>query len=209
MTSSSGIDGAYLARMMAPQLWFLGYVLNTVSDVSGMILMYWFGKLRQERKGSKRHRLALALLPAEVIAIAYSWFFSWLQLRMVLRPIEGADAQWVAPIAAGFIPLLLAFIGWAQALREGRFQEPVAETAASETPAITTAPPLTAIAEDVQLRIATMQDWRAIIADRQEGDVQVGVDGVKILLMRAGLAAPSERTLYNWARMTRNDKGGV
>jgi len=129
MLASSGIDGAYLAKMMEPQLWPLGYVLNTVSDVSGMILIYWFGRLRQDRKGSKRYRLALALLPAEVVAIAYSWFFSWLQLRMVLKPVEGVDAQWIAPIAAGFIPLLLAFIGWGQALREGRFEETLAAKA--------------------------------------------------------------------------------
>jgi len=126
MGSSSGIDGAYMSRMMEPGLWPLGYVLNTVSDVSGMILMYWFGRLRQERKGSKRYRLSLALLPAEAIAIAYSWLFSWRQLLMILPAVEGQDAKWVAPIAAGFIPLLLAFIGLGQALREGRFDGPVA-----------------------------------------------------------------------------------
>jgi len=123
MLASSGIDGAYMSTMMDPRLWFLGYVLNTVSDISGMVLMYWFGRLRQERRGSTRYRLALVLLPAEIIAILYSWFFSWLQLRTVLQPREGADSLWIAPIAAGFIPLLLAFIGWGQALREGRFEK--------------------------------------------------------------------------------------
>ena len=34
--------------------------------------------------------------------------------------IEGADTQWVAPIAAAFIPMLNAAIGYAQALRVGR-----------------------------------------------------------------------------------------
>jgi len=121
--SSSGVDGAYMARMMEPSLWPLGYVLNTVSDVSGMILMYAFGRLQQSRKGSKQWKLSWVLVGAEVVAIMYSWFFSWLQLRIVLQPIEHADAQWVAPIAAGFIPLLLAFIGWAQALRAGKFEE--------------------------------------------------------------------------------------
>jgi len=72
--------------------------------------------------------------------------------------------------------------------------------------------PAVAIAEEVlpELpRTATMADWRGIIANRQSGDVQVGVDGVKVLLQRAGLAAPSQRTLYNWAKMTRNDKDAI
>ena len=113
MISSSGIDGAYMSKMMEPSLWPLGYVLNTVSDVSGMVLMYAFGRLQQEHKNSKKWKLSKVLLGAEVVAILYSWFFSWLQLRIVLQPTERADAQWIAPIAAGFIPLLLAFIGWA------------------------------------------------------------------------------------------------
>jgi len=131
MLASSGIDGAYLSKMMEPRLWVLGYVLNTMSDISGMIIMYWFGRLRQERKGSKRYRLAIALLPAELVTVAYSWFFSWRQLITVLPTTEGLAAQWVAPIAAGFIPLLLAFIGWGQALKAGRFLEPMAEIVAT------------------------------------------------------------------------------
>jgi len=104
MLASSGIDGAYMSKMMEPALWPLGYVLNTVSDVSGMIIIYWFGRLRQDRKGSKRYRLAIALLPAELIAVGYSWFFSWRQLIIVLPNVEGQEAYWVAPIAAGFTP---------------------------------------------------------------------------------------------------------
>ena len=196
MLASSGIDGAYMARMMEPQLWPLGYVLNTVSDLSGLIIMLWFGRLRQGRKGSKRYRLALALLPAEIIAIAYSWFFSWLQLRMVLRPIEGVDAHWVAPIAAGFIPLLLAFIGWGQALREGRFEEPVAQTAASETPAIATTPPPT----------ATIADWRAILASLNGNERIESAADVQRLLTDHGLASPSPPTARRWAKLAREER---
>jgi len=150
MISSSGIDGAYLVRMMEPRLWMLGYVLNTVSDVAGLTLMYWFGRLRAEPKKSKKHKYALALVPAEVVAVAYSWFFSWLQLRIVLRSIEGVDAQWIAPIAAGFIPLTLTSIGWAQAVRDGRFGERK-ETQPAED-AWEPAPPTPEPAEDTEAR---------------------------------------------------------
>ena len=122
MISSSGIDGAYLAKIMEPRLWVLGYVLNTVSDVSGLIIMYSFGRLQQERKNSKKWRLSWVLLGAEVVAVGFAWFFSWRQLRIVLPAVEGPFAESVAMIAAAFIPLLLAFIGWAQALQAGRFE---------------------------------------------------------------------------------------
>jgi hypothetical protein len=121
MLASSGIDGAYMARWMPGASW-LGYVLNTTADVAGLILMYWFGRLRQFSKNTKRHRMAIVLLPAEVITVAYSWFFSWRQLLLVLPSIEGAVAVWVAPVAAGFIPLLNAFIGYAQALLSGKIE---------------------------------------------------------------------------------------
>lgn len=123
MLSSSGIDGAYMAKMMEPSLWVLGYVMNSVADLAGLIIMYWYGRLQQEGRGSKRWKLSRALLGAEVVAISYSWFFSWRQLIRTLQRVEYQDTIWVAPVAAGFIPLLLAFIGWAQALRAGKFED--------------------------------------------------------------------------------------
>lgn len=116
MLASSGIDGAYMARWMtwAP----LGYVLNTMSDIAGMVLTYWYGRLRQ---GPKTHkRMAMVLIGAEIVAVAYSWYFSYLQLRIVLVSVEGTSADAIAKIAAGFIPLLLAFVGYAQSALEGR-----------------------------------------------------------------------------------------
>jgi len=127
MLASSGMDGAYMAKIMEPSLWPLGYVLNTMSDVSGLVIMYAFGRLQQERKNSKKWKLSRVLLGAELVAVAYSWFFSWRQLLRTLQPMEQANTQWVAPIAAGFIPLLLAFIGWAQALQAGKFDEQKSE----------------------------------------------------------------------------------
>lgn len=125
MLASSGIDGAYLARIMPTEpvnLQWLGYVLNTMSDIGSEILMYWFGRLRLFPKNSKRYRMAVILLPAELLTIAYSWFFSWRQLLLIMPAVEPQAAHWVAPIAAGFIPLLLSAIGYAQALLAGRIE---------------------------------------------------------------------------------------
>jgi hypothetical protein len=132
MLSSSGLDGVYMATWM-PSGWFwLGLVLNTMSDVANLTLMFWFGRLRQSPRGSKRYRLALGLLPSEAIAVLYSWFFSWRQLRAVLPAVEPDAWRWVAPVAAGFIPLLLAFIGYAQSLLAGKLEEEPAQVRVRE-----------------------------------------------------------------------------
>jgi len=110
MLASSGLDGVYISRWMTGAPW-LGFILNTMSDVANLTLMYWYGRFRQSPKGSKRYRLAGAMLPSEIIAALYSWLFSWRQLRAVLPAVEPEHWRWVAPVAAGFIPLLLAFVG--------------------------------------------------------------------------------------------------
>ena len=128
MLASSGLDGAYMARWMG-DVPALGYVLNTMSDVASITLTYWYGRLQFDRSSRKRS-LARALLAAEVVAVSYSWFFSYRQLLLVLPETEGPAAQWIAPVAAGFIPLLLAFAGYAQALLAGRIDEPLYATSA-------------------------------------------------------------------------------
>jgi hypothetical protein len=145
MLASSGIDGAYMARWMTAlpgigSAALLGYVLNTTSDVASMVLSYTFTRLRHDNaKRTKRARMAWALLVAEFIAVVYSWFFGWRQLLTVLPAVEGDNAQWVAPIAAGFIPVLLAAIGWAQALIAEPEEKPTSEaTTKPEPPTLTT-----------------------------------------------------------------------
>ena len=121
MLASSGWDGAFLAKLM-PFAW-MGYLLNTVADFAGLVIIYWYGRLRQCPKSSKKHKLAIGLLPAELLALCYSWCFSWLQLRVVMIPVEGKDTVWIAPIVAAYIPMQLFFIGVAQALLEGRWDQ--------------------------------------------------------------------------------------
>ena len=146
--ASSGIDGAYMTKWMPPTASWLGYVLNTVSDVAGMTLMYWYGRLLQTRRnesgGKRKLELSRVLLGAEVVAVGYSWLFSWRQLLIVMPQVEAEATRWVAPLAAGFIPLLLAFAGYAQSLRAGRIEEKegTEETTHSATAIVERAPAL-------------------------------------------------------------------
>lgn len=116
--ASSGLDGTYMAAWMgkAP---YLGYILNTTSDIATLALSYWYGRLRMDYSSVKRARSSLLLI-ADLVAVGFSWFFSWRQLLRVMPSIEGANTQWVAPIAAAFIPILNAAMGYTQALRVGR-----------------------------------------------------------------------------------------
>jgi hypothetical protein len=133
MLASSGLDGAYMARWQPEQMAWLGYVLNTVADCGGMLLSYWYGRLQMDRSVVKRRR-SRVLLIGEGIAIAYSWFFSWRQLLIVLPAIEGGATAWVAPVTAGFVPLLLAAIGYTQALLAGRIESATAVSTATLVP---------------------------------------------------------------------------
>ena len=123
MLASSGLDGAYMSKWMSHQLWFLGYVLNTMSDITGFVLTYWYGVFQQSKDETKR-QMSKVLLIGEAVGIAYSWAFSWRQLRFVIPAIETnpiTGQQWevevVAFVAAGFIPLTLALVGYAQSLQ--------------------------------------------------------------------------------------------
>lgn len=139
MLASAGIDGAYMARWTIVPV--LGYILNATADICSEVLMYWYGRFQQDRSDRKR-RLSAALLAAEVIAVGYSWLFSWRQLRPIFMLIEPADWRWLAPLAAGFIPLLLSFVGYAQSLLVGRIaQEPLPQRIAVAQPSLELAEP--------------------------------------------------------------------
>lgn len=121
MLASSGIDGAYLAKIMNPSI--LGYVLNTVSDIASMILMYWYGRLTMDRSSTKRGR-ARWLLAVEAILTGFAWLFGWRQLLPLVTEYEGAQAaRWLAPVMAAFTPVALIGIGYAQSLLAGRIEK--------------------------------------------------------------------------------------
>lgn len=116
MLASSGLDGVYMMLWMPTGAGVLGLILNTVADIANMKLGTEFGKLQRSRV-KERRKLSILLLMGEFVAIAYSWFFSWRQMRRVLPAIEPDDWVWVSWVAAGFIPVTLFFLGIAQSLQ--------------------------------------------------------------------------------------------
>jgi len=121
MIASSGVDGAYLAKLMPLGFGWLGLVLNTVSDVSSEIMMYWYGRLQMDASSAKR-KGARWLLAVNGLLVGYAWLFSWRQLLPIVRQIEQGAAEWLAPLMAAFIPVALVGIGFAQALLAGRIE---------------------------------------------------------------------------------------
>jgi hypothetical protein len=113
MLASLGIDGAHMARWMTDLpcvggAAVLSYILNTTSDLTEMVIIYWYGRLSLDRFSTKR-KMARCLL----VAVLYSWLLSWRQLRLALSSCE-RDAL-VAPVVAGFIALLPELTTYAQA----------------------------------------------------------------------------------------------
>jgi len=112
---SSGLDGEFLAGLL-PWRW-MGYALNFAGDLSGEVLMYQFARTqREERHGSKKWRLSWVILVGSVLSMWYSWFFSWLQLRLVMVN----QPAWIPAVSAAFVPCLLGIIGYTQALVESK-----------------------------------------------------------------------------------------
>ena len=135
MLSSSGIDGAYMAKIVPWPI--VGYVLNTVSDIGSEVLMYWFGRLRQYPKNTKRYKMAAGVLFAESILTGYAWLFGWRQLLPIITALEDAQtAAWLAPVLAAFTPISLVAVGYTQALLAGRIEREQGDSTAEQVPAL-------------------------------------------------------------------------
>ena len=115
MISSSGIDGAYLTKLMPAGWGWLGLVLNTTADIGSEIGMYWYGRLKQA--GRKK---IWPILVVQVILVGYAWLFGWRQLVPIVKELEPVGHQVYAGIMAAFIPVALVGIGYTQALLAGR-----------------------------------------------------------------------------------------
>ena len=156
LLASSALDGIYMGNAMMPVGYAgFGLLLNLVSDVCTLGLSYWYRRLRIDRSSVKR-KGAWVLLLTEIAAAGYSWLFSWRQLLQVMPRVEGADAIWLAPLAAGFVPMLLFAIGYAEASRVGRMQT----ARSSKTESLSTS---TQVAEPAQIA-------ETIIAPSEHGD---------------------------------------
>jgi hypothetical protein len=146
MITSTCFDGVYLENLSI--LTGFGFALNVFADIANPAMMYWYGRLQQDRSKVKQ-RKSESILTWERIAIGYSWLFSWRQLRGRVYLIETAplaaklhgtelasviEIELLAFAFAGFVPLMLAGIGALQALIAGRIEnEPTAEQAPAET----------------------------------------------------------------------------
>jgi hypothetical protein len=219
MLASSGIDGAYMARLMSWPL--LGYVLNTTADVAGMTLTYYYGRLlRDNARTSNKHKQARYLIVSEVVAVGYSWFFSWRQLRIVIQPIEPVEYEWIAVVSAAFIPLLLAFIGWAQSLivtppdtdgkpvdtkavSSGAKVETTGQLVAAIVPPVVTngKPPASTKTIDAPL-------WRSLV-EKMDGDAPMDAAGVNQWLAGHGYEQKAVTTARRWAEMAREAHNGI
>jgi len=174
MIASSGVDGAYLAKLMPLGFGWLGLVLNTVSDVSSEIMMYWYGRLQMDASSAKR-KGARWLLAVNGLLVGYAWLFSWRQLLPIVRQIEQGAAEWLAPLMAAFIPVALVGIGFAQALLAGRIEtvKEAPKVAKSDTDVPNTAPieqPTEIELSADELRLAILD---AMLADEPPTQAQV------------------------------------
>lgn len=202
MIASSGIDGAYMIKFNA---WkeIGGYALNTTSDIVGMILMYWFGVFRQSQNETKR-KMAFGLIPAELVAVIWSWLFSWRQMRPLLKiietdPIWGAnEIEWLAFVFAGFVPLLLAFIGYAQSLQIGTEQSEMSTSRHADIQ--NQLDVLQAKVEYLQWPIAVIQDARRLLKTANGSKPRYTSD-------KKGLSNLEKLFSKHKLRMPANDRG--
>lgn len=224
MLASSGIDGAYMAQWMQPNAHALGYILNTVSDIAGMTLMYWYGRLAQTPRNAKGGALirfmSRFILAAEIVAVGYSWFFSWRQLRRVMYGVESmplagkfgstlagaVEVEIVAAIAAGFIPLLLAFVGYAQSLLAGRIDD--ARPAQDDTRVQELRAELkqarAALEQSRTLKDAEFTDFVQVYANSNGALRDMAPSDGNAALVRAGFAPLAESTWRNWREKVLN-----
>jgi hypothetical protein len=154
MLASSWIDGTYLSKLTS---WaFAGYILNFVCDGGSLLLSRIYSEVRlHEIKTSKRYKLARGLLWFELAAVAYSWLFSYRQLRPLVwavetRPVilellpKTKNAAWAIEaftlVIAGFVPVLLAGFGYAQAVLSEKDTATEPETQAQPERSAATAP---------------------------------------------------------------------
>jgi hypothetical protein len=133
MVASSSLDGVYLSRW-TPGFPLGGFILNTVADVSTLVISY---HINRHRNGSDYKRALAASENRAVsllITVGFSWLFTWRYLRPVIFGIEAQASlsplvvlewwpllKWVfcevlAALFSGFVPLMLWEIGRVQGI---------------------------------------------------------------------------------------------
>lgn len=120
--ASSGLDGAFLVKLMPAQWGWLGLVLNTTTDVCSEVISYWTGRLAQDANKRKREMSKLLWIP-QFALVFFAWLFGWRQIIPILRVIEPDDWHWLAPLMSAFVPTALVAVGYTQALLAGKIVE--------------------------------------------------------------------------------------
>ena len=132
MLASSGLDGAFLTKLMPAGFGWLGLVLNTTTDVCSEVVSYWTGRLAQDANKRKREMSKLLWFP-QFALVFYAWLFGWRQIIPILREIEPLDFRWLAPLMAAFVPTALVAVGYTQALLAGRIEKEDSEREAKSS----------------------------------------------------------------------------
>jgi len=197
MVASSGLDGAYLARLMPAGWAWLGLLLNTMADITSELGMYWYGRLQMDRSKRKQANSRWVLV-GQVVLVGYAWLFGWRQLVPKVAEID-PGAPWMAPIGAAFIPAALIVVGYIQSLLAGRIE---AERVSAE-PAATGADTAQSEPEPppVERQPAKMADFRRVLG-RMNGD-RAALDAERLAaeLAKDDLILPSDTTVRRWLKV--------
>jgi hypothetical protein len=199
MISSSGLDGAYLAKLMPPGWGLLGLVLNTVADVTSELGMYWYGRLQMDKSSTKRKK-AKWLLAGQVILVGYAWLFSWRQLVPIIAQVD-PDAPWMAFIGAAFIPSALLVVGYVQALLAGRIENEKVD-AAMESSAVQVEPEPAPVAVTEKWGTARKADFERV-RGKWNGNGEMNEEQLESELAADKLLMPSRSTVRRWLKLTR------
>lgn len=196
MLASSGVDGIYMGTWQPPRWTWLGLVVNTMFDIASPVITYKYGKLQSS---SKKRKYTWPLLVFEVVAIGFSWFFSWRQLRIVMPPTEPIDWEWVAPVSAAAVPLVLAGIGYAMSLGETVITTDNDKSVAANDSALSELRAIVeAQAEQIERLswpVARMADWESALAGLNGERAAMTETMARDILAKARLREPSPRTL--------------
>jgi hypothetical protein len=115
MLASSGLDGRYMSLWM-PDAPALGFILNTAADATGLYLGQQLARFMRSSDGIKRVVGLIVLALGQAVAVWYSWYFGYLQLRRVMPAFEPVEFDEIARTAAWFIPITLAVLGFSDGL---------------------------------------------------------------------------------------------
>jgi hypothetical protein len=185
MLASSGLDGAYLAALIGP----LGYLLNTTVDVATEVVIHQATQLRrQNRKGSKLHRMSWLLYGGNAILVAYSAYLSTMYLLTLGLPLVHAA------ITSCLVPVAIALTGLAQALADEPPERSERPAAVSErSPAKSEQPP----AASGRMSI---DQWRSLLAEWASDERPASGPAVNDRLQALGYEKLPASTARRWAR---------